>query len=357
MLSRRMLLGAGTAALSGLRAGLRAEGAALGLRAIAEARGVLFGTAAGSYQLKDGDFQAALRREAAILVPEFEQVREAIEPEPGRFDFAGADLLTSFAARSGLAMHGHTLVWYAANPKWLDEKVAHAPDDEIFTYYIARVMKHYAGACRSWDVVNEAILPADGRADGLRATQWLKRFGPGYIDTAFHAAKQADPKALLVYSDWGCEGGEPWNDVFRAKTLDFLEGAKARGVPVEALGLQGHLNAFGPPVDQAKLRTFLERVKALGLKILVTELDVDDTKAPREITARDQAVADATARFLDVVMDNPATVAVLTWGLSDRYLPRPAWLPGYTPRKLPLDTDLGRKPMWNAIARAFGRRI
>jgi endo-1,4-beta-xylanase len=355
MLNRRMLLGAGMAALSGLRA----EGAVPGLRAIADARGVLFGTAAGSYQLKDGDFQAALAREADILVPEYEQVREAIEPEPGRFDFAGADLLTSFAGRSGMAMHGHTLVWYAANPKWLDKKVAHAPDDEIFTYYIAKVMKHYAGAYRSWDVVNEAIRPQDGRADGLRASQWLKRFGPGYIDTAFHAAKQADPKALLVYSDWGCEGGEAWNDVFRAKTLQLLEGLKARAVPVEALGLQGHLNGFGPPVDQAKLRMFLDRVKALGLKILVTELDVDDTKAPREIVARDQAVADATARFLDVVMDNPATVAVLTWGLTDRYLPKPEWLkglPGYAPRKLPLDTDLRHKPMWNAIARAFGRR-
>ncbi len=138
--------------------------------------------------------------------------------------------------------------------------------------------------------------------------------------------------------------------------MAFLEAVKARGVPVEALGLQGHLNAFGPPVDQAKLRVFLARVKALGLKILVTELDVDDTKAPREIAARDAAVADATARFLDVVMDNSATAAVLTWGLSDRYLRTPAWLSGYAPRKLPLDADLHHKPMWNTIARAFGAK-
>lgn len=355
MFSRRTVLGAGLglAALSGARA------ATPGLMAVSQQRGILFGTAAGSYQLKDGDFQQALLREAAIIVPEYELVREQIEPEPGRFDFAGADLLTSFATRNGIAMHGHTLVWYAANPKWLEDKVLHAPDDEVLTYYIAKVMGHYRGVYRSWDVVNEAIHPEDGRADGLRNNYWLTRFGPGYIDTAFQAAKAADPAALRVYSDWGCEGGEAWNDVFRAKTLDLLEGLIARGVPVDALGLQGHLNAFGVPVDQAKLRTFLDRVRAMGLKILVTELDVDDTKAPRDIATRDAAVADATARFLDVVMDNPATTTVMTWGLTDRYLPRPDWLKwmkGYSPRKLPLDDDLHPKPMYQAIRHAYRRR-
>lgn len=327
------------------------------MRALAAARGKLFGCAAGSYQLKDADFAAVLAREAGILVPEYELKRSIVEPEPGRFDFSGADVLANFAAAHSMKMRGHTLVWYASNPPWLADKVANAPDDEILTFFVNRCMGHYRGRMHSWDVVNEAIWPDDGRADGLRNNIWLQRFGPGYIDTAYHAAKQADPDALLVYNDWGCEGVKPWSDKFRAVTLRFLEGAKARGVPIEALGLQGHLNGFGPALDQKKLRVFLDEVRAMGLAILVTELDVDDTLAPREIGARDQAVADATARFLDVVLDNPATIAVLTWGLTDRYLHKPDWtqtlLSGYSPRKLPLDADLNRKPMWQAIARAF----
>jgi GH35 family endo-1,4-beta-xylanase len=46
----------------------------------------------------------------------------------------------------------------------------------------------------------------------------------------------------------------------------------------------------------------------------------------------------------------------MTWGLTDRYLPRPEWLkwmPGYSPRKLPLDDDLHLTPMYEAIQRAF----
>lgn len=354
MWNRRMFLGA-TAGL----AATPAAGAVQGLREIAAARGILYGAAACSYQLTDGDFQAALLREAAIAVPEFELYRDLTEPVPGRFELAGADLLTSFATRNGMAMLGHTLVWYAANPPWLEEKVLNAPDDEILTYFITRMMKHYRGAYRAWDVVNEAILPSDGRPDGLRICPWLKRFGPGYIDTAFHAAKAADPNALLIYSDWGCEGGESWNDVFRAKTLKLLEGVKARGVPVEALGLQGHLDAFGPKINQPKLQAFLSEVQAMGLKILVTELDADESKGTRDIAVRDKAAADATERFLDVVLDNPATIAVITWGLTDRYAWKPDWikaLPNYSPRKLPLDADLKPKPMYHAIARALGRR-
>jgi endo-1,4-beta-xylanase len=349
-----VLAGAAAAALIS-----RAGAAEQGLRGLATAKGRLFGCAVGSYQLKDADFAEALGREAGILVPEYELKRLIVEPQPGRFDFSGADALADFAAAHGMKLRGHTLIWYAANPPWLDDKVLGAPDDEILTDYVIRNLARYRGRMHSWDVVNEALWPDDGNPGALRNSIWLKRFGPGYIDLAYHAAKAADPAALLVYNDWGCEGDQPWCDRFRAATLKFLDGAKARGVPIEALGLQGHLNAFGPGLDQTALRDFLAAVAGMGLKLLVTELDIDDTGGSTDVALRDRVAADATARFLDVVLDNKATEAVLTWGLSDRYVHQPDWLraklSGQNSRKLPLDEALRRKPMWSAIARALGR--
>ena len=76
-------------------------------------------------------------------------------------------------------------------------------------------------------------------------------------------------------------------------------------MPVEALGIQGHLSAFGNKVDQRKLRAFLREIEARGLGILITELDVEDTGGPSDIAARDRAVADEARRFLDVVLDCP----------------------------------------------------
>ena len=106
----------------------------------------------------------------------------------------------------------------------------------------------------SWDVVNEALAP-DG--SGWRDCFWLRRYGPSYIDLAFHAARAADPRALLVYNDFGCEQGAPANDRFRAQTLRLAGRiAEAAACRSRRLGMQAHLSAFGTKVDQNKLRAF-----------------------------------------------------------------------------------------------------
>ena len=139
-------------------------------------------------------------------------------------------------------------------------------------------------------------------------------------------------------------------------TLKLLEGLIARGVPVGALGLQGHITAFGAKIDQMKFAAFLAEVQAMGLRLLVTEHDVDDGGGPVDFATRDGAVADASRRMLDVALDNRATVALLTWGLSDRFLKaegmRNTLLRG-TPRMLPLDGALQPVPLRAAITKAL----
>jgi endo-1,4-beta-xylanase len=330
-------------------------GPALGT--LASTRGFLYGSATSTFQLRKADFADVLAREARILVAEYEMKRSSIQPQAGTYNFAPADALLRFAQDHRMAMRGHTLLWHKSNPPWLEDALQSPRKEAVLAGYIETLAARYRGQMHSWDVVNEALAPGGGRSDGLRDTLWLKAFGPSYIDLAFHAARSADPGALLVYNDEGCEGGFAVHERFRAATLDFLERAIARGVPIGAYGMQGHLQAFGPKIDQAKLRDFLARLKALGLRILVTEHDVDDSGGTLDVAARDRAVADTSRRFLDVVLDSGATIAVLTWGLSDRFLDFPgmrAAMMGYSPRTLPLDAALARKPMWQAMARTFG---
>jgi endo-1,4-beta-xylanase len=254
-------------------------------------------------------------------------------------------------------MRGHTLVWYYANPAWLAPTLAARRDEKLLTRHVEAVLKRYPMS--SVDVVNEALAPPgeEIRADGFRPSPWLDAFGAGYIDLAFHAARAAQPGLQLVYNDWGFEQGAAENDRFRARTLRLLDGLLKRGVPIDALGVQGHLAAFGNKVDQRKLAVFLREIQARGLKILVTELDVEDTGGPSDIAARDRAVADEARRFLDVVLDNPATGAVLTWNLSDRYVDPPdEWklkLAGWRYRKTPYDAQMRPKPLWQALAQSF----
>jgi endo-1,4-beta-xylanase len=324
---------------------------------LAAGRRLIFGTAAATYEWHDADFPPLLAREAAMLVPEYEMKRNVVEPEPGRYDFSGIDTLMAFARAHGMAFRGHPLVWYYANPPWLEEAVSGSRDEKLLTGYVTALAGRYRGRMHSLDVVNEA-LAQDG--SGLRPSLWLKAFGPSYIDMAFHAARQADPQALLVYNDYGCEPGDAAGDRLRANCLTLLDGMLARGVPVQALGMQGHLSAFGPKVDQAKLRNFLAEIAARKLALLVTELDVDDEGGAWDIASRDRAVADEAARFLDVVLDNPNLQAVLIWGLSDRYADPPDSLHlkmmGWRDRKFPYDSNLAPKPLRAALARAFSGR-
>jgi endo-1,4-beta-xylanase len=99
-------------------------------------------------------------------------------------------------------------------------------------------------------------------------------------------------------------------------------------------------------------------VASLGLKIMITEMDVTDDKLPVDIDLRDRIIAGAYEDYLSVALSEKAVISVTTWGLSDRY----SWLSSTRPRSdkaavrpLPLDRNFKSKLAWNAMARAFDR--
>jgi endo-1,4-beta-xylanase len=165
------------------------------------------------------------------------------------------------------------------------------------TDHISTVVKHYAGRVYSWDVVNEAIFP-DNRPDGLGRKPWLDFMGPEYIDIAFQTAHAADPKARLVLNECYIEHDTPAEIARRASLLALITRLKKAGVPINALGIQGHLRG-NTPLDKAGMTTFLKRVQDMGLEIMITELDVDHDNVPEPLLA--QTVARKYGEFIDLV--------------------------------------------------------
>src|SRR3546814_4622517 len=95
---------------------------------------------------------------------------------------------------------------------------------------------------REWDVVNEAIEPYDGRADGMRAkSMWMDALGEDYVDIAFHRAREVDPSPMRFLTDFGIEHDSPRCERRRTAMLKLLDRLMARNVPVDAIGIQGHL--------------------------------------------------------------------------------------------------------------------
>lgn len=321
------------------------------LAGIARKHGRVFGTAVGPLIETSPDYGRLVTAECGVVVPEYELKWRHVAPTPATYDFAAVDRRLAFAESNGLGFRGHTLVWHEALPRWFDEIVGTDNAAACLTAHIRTVVGRYAGRIHSWDVVNEAVDPAE--PDGLRRTPWRRLIGPDYVRLAYETAAAADPRAKLVYNDYGLVVSA--TDAKRDATLRLLERLLARGVPVHALGLQCHLQV-GTRLDEARVRRFCADIAGLGLEIMVTELDVADRRAPADIDARDGAVAEVYRTFLGCLLEQPATSTVLTWGLSDIH----SWLQTYQPRAdglpcrvLPYDQRLRRKPAWNAIAGAL----
>ena len=326
------------------------------LKERAAAKGIIYGAAAQDADLRlKPELAARFVQECGLLVPEWSLKWEPLRPSPERFDFTAADWMAEFAQAHGLLFRGHTLVWHLSLPFWFKDTVNRQNAEKFMVEHIEKVAGHYAGKMHSWDVVNEAIHVDDGHPDGLRKTPWLEFLGPDYIDLAYRVAARADPKALLVYNEFGVEYDEPKYDKKRAAILKLLESLKSKGTPLHALGIQAHLSGSANS-DYKKLRNFLSDVASLGLQIMITELDVLDEDLPSDIAARDRLVAKAYEDFLSVVLEEPAVSTVITWGLSDAYtyhIKTHRRADGMSVRPLPLDADFKPKLAWNAIARAF----
>ena len=355
-MDRRRVLACGAAlALPGVAPA--ASGDLPTLRSIADTHHRLYGTAVSGHALKtDPDYARLVARQAAILVAEGETKRSVLQPAPDRFDFSGADDILGFAEAHGQRMRGHTLVWFKSNPPWLEQALAQSRDDRLLTSYVASVAGRYAGRFQSWDVVNEVVAPDDGDPSGTRVgSPWFKAFGSHYIDLAFEVARAADPKTPLFLNEENLEADAPWAERRRRATLALLETLLKRNVPIDGLGIQGHLKPYRFGFSDEIFARFVDAVTAMGLKVLITEFDIADVGGPADPAQRDADAAALARRFLSVTLPKSNVLGCITWGITDRY----TWLskePGYRrtdgqpPRALPFDADLKPKPLFEAIA-------
>jgi endo-1,4-beta-xylanase len=218
---------------------------------------------------RDARGLALARRHFNAISPENLLKWEFSEPEQGRFAFEAADRYVEFGERNGMAVIGHTLVWHNQTPAWVFRDAAGNPvsRDTLLARmhaHIAAVVGRYRGRIRGWDVVNEA-LDEDG---SLRQTPWLRIIGPDYIAQAFRFAHEADPGAELYYNDYSLE-----NSPKRAGAVRIVRELQAQGIPITAVGIQGHMKMDFPTAAQED--SAIVELSGLGVKVMITELDVD----------------------------------------------------------------------------------
>ncbi|MBB3900024.1 endo-1,4-beta-xylanase [Roseococcus suduntuyensis] len=362
-LPRRLALAA--AATPFLPRGSAAQ--AEGLRAATRARGITFGTAVRHDLLQsDAAYAALVAREAEILVPEWEAKWDALQPEPGRFEFGQLRSIALFARAHQQRLRGHALLWHVANPAWLEPALAQgeARAAAVMEAHFTAVLRETHSYIRDWDVLNEIIANPPGSdnpsptQDDLRPTPWLRALGPGYLERALRLARGLDATLRLTLNDYGVEADTPWAEAKRQRLLRVVRRLVERQVPLDAVGIQAHLQ-MRDPFRAEPFLAFVQALRGLGLAVLITELDVrePDQLAP-SIAERDAAVADYVTRFLSAAVEGGVRT-VLTWGLTDRNTwlaeePGVARADGQRTRGLPFDEALRPKPFHAALGRVLG---
>jgi endo-1,4-beta-xylanase len=301
-----------------------------------------------------------------------------VHPQPGKYNFEPADKYVAFGEANGMFIIGHTLVWHSQVPRWVFQDADGKPltRDSLLARmhdHIATVVGRYKGRIKGWDVVNEA-LNEDGT---LRASPWKNIIGDDYIEKAFQFAHEADPQAELYYNDYNLE-----NAAKRNGAAELVKKLKAAGVTITAVGSQAHDKLWLENV--AKHDTTIAVLGALGVKVNITELDVDVLPAATRNRTADvsvrvqgqgggasavnpyvdglpdslqQALAKRYSDFFKVFMKHRGVVDRVTlWGVGDGDSWLNNWpMPGRTNYPLLFDRQDLPKPAFKAVIEAASR--
>jgi endo-1,4-beta-xylanase len=328
----------------------------------------------GHFRETDTVGVAVIRQHFNTITPENDLKWERVHPAPDRYNFEPADKFVEFGEKHGMFIVGHTLVWHSQTPRWVFEDADGKPltRDALLQRmrdHIFRVVGRYKGRVHGWDVVNEA-LNEDGT---MRQSPWFRIIGEEYVARAFEYAQEADPKAELYYNDYSLE-----NPAKRDGAVELVRRLKAQGLKVTAIGTQHHNRLHTPTVEQmdAAFRAF----KALGVKICVTELDVDvlprATRRPTadvgtrvELTPElnpytaglpDEVQAALAQRYAEIfgvfLKHSDAIHRVTFWGVTDRV----SWLNNFPVRgrtnyPLLFDREGKPKPAFDAVVAAASK--
>src|SRR5579863_2519773 len=289
-----------------------AAGESLAQAALRDGR--FFGSAVRVDQLDaEPDLRRAVLRECSHVVPEIEMNWDQIEPAYGQLTFDKMDSLAAFATSYRKKVRGHMLLWHLAVPEWAVVQLRERQDWNLISRYFGSVIPRYGDVIEQWEVVNEPI-DVGQRSDGLRESIFLDVFGPDYIGRALTQARIFAPRGQLFINEYGLEYDIPEERQRRYFLLKLLERLRKENVPLDGLGLQGHLDLRKGHVSQTEIAAFLREVAAMGLSMIVTELDVKESDYVATAEQRDRMVADEVRRYLDVVLAQRVVLGVTTWG-------------------------------------------
>ena len=220
---------------------------------------------------RDKASQDIVKRQFNSITVENVMKAGPINPQPGVFNFGPADAFVAFGESNRMFIVGHTLVWHNQTPDWFFKDEQGKPSTreaqiERLRKHIETVAGRYAGRVQAWDVVNE-VIAEDG---SYRPTTWVNGIGNGdeLVKLAFKFASQYAPNTELYYNDFNA-----WRPAKRDGIVRMVKILQKEGIRIDGIGMQGHWGLNYPKTEY--IEAAIDAYAALGVKVMITELDVD----------------------------------------------------------------------------------
>jgi endo-1,4-beta-xylanase len=260
----------------------------------------------------DEDYARVLVGNFGSVTPENAMKPQFLSPQQGVYTFEEADAIIAIAQSKGMIVHGHTIAFTEAMPRWMRELPSGTDAERessatALLDYVTTVVTHFKGRLDSLDVVNEPFDVDQGTS--FQQNIWYRVFGPGYAAVVSKAVYAADPDVKQFINENGADVPGRRQDALRKLALD----TNAEGGHIYGVGLQAHIYDIGTDaISAGDLTKTLATFDAAGLRVRISENDVTDDQGT-DTQAKQYATVLATC------LRSRACVSYSTWGVDDRY--------------------------------------
>lgn len=317
------------------------------LKELAAKRGVELGNFTMSSMLDEKPYTDILTSEfsfgLADNTPNWYFTDGGLRPKgPNQYNFKQMDQVMTFTQQNNMPIQAHHYLW--GEEKWLPEWLKsgnynQAQLNDLIKDHILTVGGRYKGQIKEWTVVNEAFTRGQNMY-GLNDWWGDHMGGKGYIDDAFIWARQADPSSKLILNDFNNEG---INDISN-EMHTYIKDAKARGVPIDGIGMQMHIDGTHPTTKDEVVSN-MKRFGDLGVGVYVTEFDINMNDVPAGSAEKDRIAGNIYYEMMRSCIESKVCKSFAYLGITDKE----TWYNHMglkDPRPLMFDKDYNPKPAY-----------
>lgn len=286
------------------------------LKDLAANHDVNLGVLTYAHRLEDRVYPDIIRSQYEFVTIDGGAHFSDIRPTPTDYDYSKADKIIAFAEANNMNVQLHHLLWgdRVVLPAWLTNgNYTKKQLRNMQREHITNLVSRYKGRVREYTVINEPFTEAK-HIYGLRSW-WQEQLGddPKLMDDYFKWARQADPDAKLIINEFYNETKTEISDML----YDYIKAAKARGVPIDGVGIQLHVDASRPPEKQAVIDN-MKRFKAIGAPVYITEFDVNTNSVQGSDEYKTQLESQITYDMVRACVESKVCINFTNFGVTSK---------------------------------------